>query len=190
MSTGQQQQQKPGPTMNDYLGWLYWLCDVYRCIPGPFLRYGQGAQAYDLRAAAALLVMFTLAAAERDGGLLLFLGVWLVALAYRRFQGFRLRQKGVMIHSRYAGEAWLAMQVPFVRSERTATGIIEPTICLLAGAMLCPLSVNLGALLMVGWLVLLVRDGIEREIDRKRLERMRDAEIEAAWYGDRFRRGE
>ena len=190
MSTDQQQgEQKVSPTANDYLGMAYAVCDIYRCIVGPFLRYGQGMEAYGIRAGIAFLVLLTLAGVERDFGLWLFLAVWIVALIYRRVQTFKRIRRGAIIHSRYAGDPWLALKVPFVRSEHTAKGIIEPSICLLVGVMLCPLSVNLGAIVCAGWLLLLVHNGIEREIDRKRLERMRDAEIEAHWYGDRFRRG-
>ena len=190
MSNDQQQgDQKVSPSANDYLGMTYFVCDVYRTIPGPFLRYGQGVEAYGVRGGLAFVGLLTCCTLARDWVLWLFMALWIVALVYRRVQTLLLIRRGAIIHSRYAGDPWLAFKVPFVRSEHTAMGIIEPSIMMLAGVMTCPLSINLGALLMVGWLALMVHHGIEREIDRKRLERMRDAAIEAQWYGDRFRRG-
>lgn len=185
----QQQQQKPNPTANDYLGAIYVVCDAYRCLVGPFLRYGQGAEAYSIKAFIVFVILLTFAAAERDPALWAFLALWIVALIFRRVQSVRLRKHGV-IHSRYAGDPWLAFKVPFVKSDYTARGLIEPVICFLAGIAICPLSVNLGGLLMLGWPAMFIHAAIEKEIHRKRMERMADAQIDAQWYGDRFRRGE
>lgn len=93
-----------------------------------------------------------------------------------------------MIHSQYAGFPFWAMKVPLVREERTAKGFIEPLICFLTGVMLCPLSVGIGGYVMCCGIAFAVRQALEDEVTRKRVERMQDARIEHEWYAEQLRR--
>jgi hypothetical protein len=79
------------------------------------------------------------------------------------------------------------MMLPFVQRESTATGIVEPVMCLVAGTLLYPLSHNLGWFILLGSLSFLLRNAIAGEVIRKRLERMRDAEIEQRYLAYRYK---
>ena len=181
------QSQEPGQrsSREDGLGLLYMATNVVATCVTPFMRHSFGVEALGFPGFFALVLMITCTASVPR--MPLFIAAWLIALITQRLWTFRLVRKGIRWHSRYAGYPWLAMRMPFVRSEETATGFVEPMICFLAGVALCPLSESLGGLVMLTAPALMIRNGIEKELQRKRLQRMHDAEIEQRCMSDRFR---
>ncbi len=114
-----------------------------------------------------------------------FFFAWLGALIVQRLRSWGAYRRGVLVHSRYAGQPLL--RIPFVRSEEEIMGFWEPAVAFFGGILLCSLSIDLGGFVACSGFALLIRNGIEREIERKRLQRMQDAMIEHAYYADRFR---
>lgn len=164
---------------------LYFLVNVHATLITPFLRSGFGNNALGFPGLFALVLL--LLCMGKEPKMLLWLFAWLVAVIVQRLETFRLLRKGVAIHSYYSGYPSVAMRCPFVRKEKTAFLLIEPMTCAVLGALLCQYSEFMGAFLMAGFLSLPIRAAIEHEVYRKRVERMRDAEIEQRWLADRFR---
>jgi len=189
--SGQPQQQesfsrvKPGDTINLF----YFVANIHRTAIATLIRRDYGSEALGWNAFLAMILIFMVYAATLDQVVLFYLGVWFFCQIGQRIRTFWNFRKGIVIHSQYAGYPYLAMMVPFVRRQSTATGIIEPMMCLFGGVLLCPLSVNLGGFIMCGLLSFMVTDGIEREIRRQRLVRMHDAEIEQRWYSNSYKNG-
>lgn len=177
--------QKPQPA--DLTNWLYFFCHVHGTAMLPFLRHGSGSEAYALNGVLMFLVLLLLAIATKNPACWLFFGAWFIAICRRRGQCNAARKRGEIIHSRYDGDPWLALKVPFVKRHKTAREFVEPMMCFISGALLCTFSIELGALVMAGFVTLMIKNAIEEEITCKRLERMRDASIENAWYAERFR---
>ncbi len=125
--------------------------------------------------------------AAEDPALWYFMGVWFLSLAVLKSRSARAERRGGWVHSRYAGYPWVAMHMPFVRSEKTAAAFVEPMIVLVLGTLLCPLSVDLGGLILTSFASLMLKFGLEEEIDRKRMQQMRDAEMEMRYYAERYR---
>jgi hypothetical protein len=189
MSNGQQNQQSQRLQSEDMFGAIYFFCNIHASAIANVIRRDFGREALGWNSFLAMFVILFLYAGTADKAMLALLGVWFVCQVMQRIRTYRLLRGGAIIHSRYAGYPYLAMKVPFVRSLATATGIIEPMMCLIAGTLLCTVSVNLGGFIMLGFVSFMVRNGIEKEIQRKRIERMRDAEIEQRWFSHVYKNG-
>lgn len=189
MSNDQQNPQTQRLKNEDSLGLVYFLSNIHASCIATLIRRDFGKDALGWNSFLGMFLIFLVYAATEDQVVLAYLGIWFFCQVVQRFRTYRLLRGGAVMHSRYAGYPYLAMQVPFVRSQETAMGIIEPMLCLIAGTMLCPVSVNLGGFIMCGFLSFMVRNGIESEIRRKRLEKMRDAELEQRWYSNAYKNG-
>ena len=146
-----------------------------------------GTEALGFPAFFAMLLMLLVGAFGRLPEMFSYLACWLVVLMCQRLRTFWLVRRGVILHSRYEGYPCVALSLPFVHKVSTAKGVIEPLLCLLAGAALDPFSHGMGVFFMVGCFSLAIVEGIHRELDRKRLAAMRDAEIEQKWLAARYR---
>jgi len=186
---GPQNQNQPNGQSDkvDVVGVLYLVANVLATSVAVFIRRGFGREALGFNSLIAVIVLYTLSASE-GRGFLIFTGAFIVAQVWRRIETFRLIRKGAIIHSRYAGYPYLAMKVPFVKSEKMAMELVEPVMCFTVGILLCPLSVGLGGYLVVCGVGFIVRHCINDALDRKRIERMQDATIEHQWYSDQMRR--
>jgi hypothetical protein len=152
----------------------------------PFMRYGFGVEAFGLNALAAFVMILLYAGETRDPAMIYFFYAWLLAVIAQRLETWRLVRKGWVEHSRYAGYPWLAMKLPFIKKPVTAKNCVEPVLCLLVGALLCPLSEALGVFIMLGLPSLLIQRAIESQVNINRLRRMRDAAIEQRYLSDLY----
>jgi hypothetical protein len=180
-------QKKPeGRPGEQGLNALYFVCHAHASVLGVFLRHGFGRDALGLPSLAGVGMMFLTYAARPDLPMLAFMLCWLAAQVAQRVRTFRLLRRGVALHSRYPGTPWLARKMPFVRSD-TAAKKLEPPLCLLAGLACLPLSPSLACFLAAGFFSLLIRHGMDEEVVRKHVQRMRDAEIEQKNVWSRYR---
>lgn len=168
----------------DALGLLYGLANVHFTCIAVFIRCRFGSEALGWNGLGAFLLLICLAASQPGMGW--YFLAWLVMQIYRRVETLRMWMRGQVTHSRYAGDPWLAMRIPFCRDDQSARAA-EPLLCFALGAVLLPLSQCAGGLVMAGLVSATVRNIIEELIDRKRIQAMRDAEIEASYYGRRLR---
>jgi len=169
------------------LGLLYFASNVLATSIAVFIRRGFGREALSWNSLFAFLLLLFLAGAEGPA-FVLFAGAFTAAQIYRRIETFRIIRGGGIVHSQYAGYPYVAMKVPFVKTEHRAKELIEPLFCFITGLLLCPVSVGIGGYVALCGIGFMVRYGIDDAVARKRIERMQDARIEHEWYSEQTRR--
>lgn len=178
-------QQQPEMTIGDWLEIVYFAFGVHAYALLPWLRYGQGREAYR-QAWPSIFLLLLCCGVEPGGFPSHYLGLWLLMLAVRRAQNIKLLKAGAEIHSQFAGLPWLAMRAPFVRSVKSAY-CVEPLLCLLIAGALLPLSPAIALLWAVGFVTLSIRHAVLLEIMRRRAEALTDAQIEQRFYSNESR---
>ena len=181
-----QQEQQFG--MRESFNLLYAAAKVHAMCFWPIIRRDFGTEALGFPAFFAMVLMLMVGAFGRIPEMFPYLGFWLIMLILARARTFQMVRQGVVWHSRYEGIPWLALCFPLIRTESRAKRMMEPVLCLLAGAAVYQLlSHGLGVFIMAGFLSMAIVVGINDELDRKRLAAMRDAEIEQKWLVARYR---
>lgn len=180
---GQPGQPQANEKKGDPLGALYWLCVIHSNCIIVFLRRGFGREALGMRGLLALVLLLLCLGGEPL--MILWIAAFLVAVIVQRIITLRAIRKGAVIHSLYAGTPLLTI-IPFFRKERDAM-ILEMILCFALGALLMALSHVMGLFMMLGFITLAIRTGIEDSVCQRRLDRMRDGQIEGRFYGDRMR---
>lgn len=167
---------------------LYFLTSAHANCFVPFLRRGIGREGFGAAAlgSLAILILMIPQAPEFEG----FLYLWLVAVVCQRISTHRRLKRGERIHSRYNGWPWLAMKLPFVRSEKTCKVFVEPMLCMLIGTAICPLSESLGGFIICGMFTLNFQHAMDGEAQVKKVRRMRDAAIEQKLLSRMYRSNE
>lgn len=128
--------------------------------------------------------MVLMLAGTGEAGFYYFM-TWLFFMCANRALSQKNERLGVAIHSRYAGDPWLARWV--CKSDDFAKRYVEPLICFGVGVGLMPVSEILGAFVMSGMVSLGVVQAIEWQLTRVRVMQMRDAEIEQRYHADLYR---
>lgn len=182
-----QNQQENQWGMRQSFNLLYALCKIHAYCFWPFMRRDFGTDGLGLPALCAMGMILLTGGLGRIPEMFPFLGLWLLALVCQRARTFWLVQQSAVWHSRYEGYPWLALCFLRGGKEPMAKRLIEPMLCLVAGFVLYPFSPEFGRFVMAGWLSMGLLAVINREIDRKRLAAMRDAEIEQKWLAGRYR---
>jgi len=186
-----QQQQREGfdnLSMKDSFNIFNLACNSLGACVVPFLRTGFGKEYPGVAALFGLIIMVLYAGFARVPEMFPYIGMWLVAVILQRAKTFDLARKGVVVHSRYWGYPKLALMVPFVRKEGTARGIIEPLLCsFIGGALASWWSPGVGGFVIVAGWANAFAGAIVVELDRKKLQAMRDAEIEQRYLAARYR---
>ncbi len=184
----QQQQQPEGLFSRKQAGesftMIHWICTALSVTFTPFIRTAFGSEALGVPAVFAAIILLVVSAAAQDPVMYGWLVLWLMFVVIRRYQGWQLRRKGVVMHSR-ASYPWLGMKIPLVRKELTAV-LMETVMCFIGGAFLCYLSTTAGGFLMIAGFALALKTGIEKDLDRKRIQAMTDASLVQRSYADRF----
>jgi hypothetical protein len=121
----------------------------------------------------------------RWGGEQFMMLFWLAFIAmsgYRRWEIHRRNDAGTLWHSMYMGTSLLPL--PF--SEEKIFKFFEPALVLGAGYLLYGLSGQVGAWLMISAFALFINNHIVFYNERRAMLDMRDAQIEARYFGDAF----
>jgi hypothetical protein len=169
---------------SDPLGILYGLCNIHCTTFTVFLHYGFGSEALGFPGMFALILLFFCMAG--DPRMMYWLVAFLVTLVIQRLITVSMLRRGCELHSLSNGWPLIAKLLPFVR-KRTSLIVIEVLLCFLAGACMMGTSEFIGKYLMLGGVSLFVRTVIEESVARRRVQRMRDAELEQRWLSERFR---
>jgi hypothetical protein len=183
MANGQAGQPQTNEKRGDPLGLLYLLCVIHSTCITVFLRTRVGREALGFRGLLALGLLLVCCAG--DPLMIWWVVAFLAAVLVQRIITRRATSKGAVIHTLYGGTP-LMMKLPFVKKEQSAV-VMEMFLCLLAGALLLPVSQFIGAFLMLGFVTLAARFGIEDFVYQRRLDRMNNARIEGSWLGNRMR---
>jgi hypothetical protein len=168
---------------------LLWLgANCYSTCFTVFIRTGFGTEALGVNGVGAvILILIGMSEGGDPGAFLNFLYAWLCALVVQRVRTAKMVNAGLIEHSRYSGWPSLTLKLfPFIKSEMRAKGV-EPGLCAVAGVLLAPMSPPLAAFVFCGAFALAVVRGMEQQVNRMRVQQMRDAEIEHRQLAMRFR---
>jgi hypothetical protein len=181
-----QQPKQPFDDIRTGFNFVSWLISGYATAILPFLRKDFGADFFGLNALVAAVVMILFGAMEHSDDLLPYLFIWIVFVAAHRLDAYRNHRKGRIIHSRYVGDNWFASKLPPTK-HKTVQMVIEPVVCLLVGALICPYSPGIGKFLIVGAFAVMLFNGTQRAVMQRRVRRMHDAHIEQQTTARMFR---
>lgn len=157
---------------------IYTLANCHAVCFQVFLRENFGEEAFGGLIGPGALVMLLLAAGS-DPIMFYYLALWLGMLICQRIQMGINRRKGLIPKSNYNGFPKVAMQLFRCKTE-TQARMIEPVICLLVGIPLMYYGFEVaGKFISAGAASMWVIETFSRQIDRRKIQQMRDAQIEA-----------
>jgi hypothetical protein len=185
-------QQRPGEglTLPGAFNLLYIVMAGYSTCLTVFVRHSFGREALGINGVAALVVLILYSSCypfSRGMGCLLWL--WFVALVMQRLCTALVYARGHWIHSHSSGYPWLGYAVPFVRKHKTAIACEFLALCALGG-FLMDWDLALGQFVFFGAWTVLLKTNLDEQMERRRLFRMRDAEIEQRTLVERYRAGD
>jgi hypothetical protein len=111
---------------------------------------------------------------------------FMMALPIQRIITFAMLRRGYGLHSMDSGWPLLMLILPFIKKRNTAIAV-EATLCFLVGGILIGVSPFIGQYMVIGCFSLILRTTIETWVINRRLQRMRDAELEQRWLTERYR---
>lgn len=163
---------------------IAFLACVHAATLTPFIRRGFGLQANGWNAFGAMIVLLVFCGESPSDIVMECYAVsWFLALLFQKAYTLRCIRRGEKIHSRYWGDPWIALKLPFVRTEGFARRF-EPSMCFVIGACLLWVSPALAALWMFGLISLTVILCVDHVVTQARMQAIDDAEIEARYYAD------
>jgi hypothetical protein len=151
----------------------------------PFFRKNFGSEALGVPGLIAFVLMLLVGGFGEIPEMLYFMGLWLVAMLYQRTNTMVAMWKGVVRHSRYEGD----VDTKLIRNRSTVKLILEPVTCGLFGLCIemSGISHGLAVFIGMGFFSLSAVAWIDRQLEHKRLEAMRDAAIEQSYLASRYR---
>lgn len=183
-----QQGNESGLSRKDSFNALYGLAKGHSMCFLPFVRKNFGSEALGRPGAIALVILVAVGGLGRIPEMWPFLGFWILAMLCQRASSERAKRQGVVRHSRYEGDVDEQMVKRF--GSRTAVKqVVEPLLCLLVGVGIetAGLSHGLAVFIGSGAVSLALVAMIDRQLDNKRVQAMRDAAIEQSYLAARYR---
>jgi hypothetical protein len=175
--------------MNDSFHLLYFLASSHALCLTVFLRRDFGREAIGMMGLAAGLMILTYGSLMNSLAVWYFFLAWILAVLAQRIRQHHNWRTGVSLHSRYPGDSWLAYRLfPRLKSEPNARAV-DAFLCLAIGGLLTQLSPPLGWFVMTGFVSILVCEAIRVELTRKRLQAMRDAQLEQQYIAQEYQQG-
>jgi hypothetical protein len=151
----------------------------------PFFRRNFGSEALGVPGVIAFVLMLVVGSFGQIPEMWPFLGLWLIVVLCHRASTMRALRQGVIRHSRYEGD----VDTKLIKSRATVKQVIEPLVCVASAVGFEMAGLSHGFALFVGWgaLSLSLVALIGRQLINRRVEAMRDAEIEQGYLAARYR---
>lgn len=151
----------------------------------PFFRKNFGSEALGWPGLTAFIIMLLVGSFGRIPEMWPFLGVWMIAMLYQRASTTRAMRRGVIRHSQYEGD----VDTKLIKNRTTVKQVLEPLACVVGGVFFEAMGMSHGFALFIGWgaFSLCLVATIDRQLEIKRLQAMRDAEIEQRYLAARYR---
>jgi len=183
-----QQGNENGLSHKDSFNAVYALAKGHSMCVLPFVRKNFGSEALGNPAAIALVIIIAVGGLGRIPDMWLFLGLWVLAMLCQRASSERAKRQGVVRHSRYEGDVDEQMVKRF-GSRTVVKQLIEPLFCVVMGLFVeaAGLSHGLAVFIGSGAFSLALVAMIDRQLDEKRVQAMRDAAIEQSYLAARYR---
>lgn len=164
---------------------VYALANGHAMCFLPFFRRNFGREALGWPGLIAFAIMLVVGSFGRIPDMWPFLVLWIGVMLLQRASTMREMQRGIVRHSRYEGD----VDTKWIKSRTTVKQVLEPLACVLAGLCIEAAGFTHGLAVFVGSgaFSLALVAMIDRQLDEKRLQAMRDAEIEQRYLAARFR---
>ncbi len=153
-----------------------------------FLRTDFGREGIGLHGLIAALLILGYGSFANCFPMFIYFLLWMLAVIGQRIRQFINWRRGVIIHSRYSGYPWLAKRLFPRMTELNARGV-DAFLCLAVGGLLAQFNQPLGWFVMAGFVSILFSEAVMVESTRKRLQAMRDAEIEQRYLAEQYKSG-
>lgn len=185
----QHQQQQGGSDMKGAFNALYNLAYGHAIIAIVFLRSNLGREAIGIHGIFGLAFILLWGGMTSSYGMYVLLCAYLLALLSQRMKTFANERKGIITHSRYQGDSVVSKRLFPRMSDLNAKGI-DAFLCLvIGGALAAFVDQGLGLFIGFGFISILLCENINRELYRKRMQAMRDAEIEQRYLAETYKSG-
>jgi hypothetical protein len=168
--------ERPEIDVGNSAAMIYMAADaISTCHTPPFSsRFGREYPGF--RGVFAFLAMPVLAAFLESEAILLWWKLWIAVVVVRRIGMFIRERRGDWEHSGYRGWPWLAMRIPFVRTETQARAC-EPFLFAAAAYFATPYDQGFAAFLAMGAGSLFIVNIFHAQIRYKERIAFRDAQF-------------
>jgi hypothetical protein len=186
----QQPQTTPGDrvTMAGSFNGLYALANAHALTCTVFIRTDFGREGIGLHGLVAMLMILFYGSFLNCYPMFPFFLLWMLAVICQRIRQLINWRRGVILHSRYNGYPWLSKRLFPRMSELNARGV-DAFLCLAIGGLLAQFNQPLGWFVMAGFVSILFSEAVMVEFNRRRLQAMRDAEIEQRYLAEQYKSG-
>lgn len=186
----QQQQQNDQVGMRGGFNLITALLQGHAMTCTVFMRTDLGKEAIGFAGMFGFFIMLVYGGLMNSYPMFIYLCLYLLMVLAQRMKQFSNWRKGIIVHSRYVGYPWLAFKLfPRIKTEANAKGA-EAFLCLAVGGLLAAyVDQPLGWWVMFGLVSILATESMIVEVQRRRLQAMRDAEIEQQALADAYREG-
>jgi len=185
-----QQRSQPGDmlTLGESFKSLNALAHAHACTVTPFLRTDFGSEGIGLHGLIGGGMILGWGCYANCYPMFIFFLIWIVALAIQRAKTFLNWRRGVIVHTRYNGYPWIVRRF-FPRLSEPNAKAVEAFACLGIGGLLAQFWPPLGWYVMAGFVSIMVTEAVIAETAKRRLQAMRDAEIEQRYLAERYKSG-
>lgn len=185
-------QQHGGPgdrlTLAGSFNGLHFLANAHALTCTVFLRTDFGREGIGIFGLMAGLLILGYGSFANCYPMFIYFLIWSVAVICQRIRQFSNWQRGAIIHSRYNGYPFVSKRL-FPRMSELNARSIDAFLCLAIGGLLAQFSQPLGFFVMAGFLSIMFSEAVMVEGTKRRLQTMRDAEIEQRFLAEQYKSG-
>jgi len=185
-----QQRSQPGDmlTLAESFNGLNVVANAHACTVTPFFRTDVGSEGIGLHGLIGAGMILGWGCYANCYPMFIYFLVWMVAVAIQRVKTFLNWRRGVIVHTRYNGYPWLVRRF-FPRISEANAKAVEAFACLGIGGLLAQFWPPLGWYVMAGFASIMFTEAVIAETAKRRLQAMRDAEIEQRYLAEKYREG-
>lgn len=184
--------QRPQPgdhlTMASSVNGLNILANAHASTLTPFSRTDFGSEGLGMPGLIGAGIILAWGCYFNSYPMFIYFLVWMGVLLCQRVKTFINWRRGAANHSRYNGYPWIARRF-FPRLSEPNAKAVEAFAYLGIGGLIAQFCPPLGWYLMLGLPSILISEAIIVETTRRRLQAMRDAEIEQEYMNEMYKRG-
>ncbi|MDX1968577.1 MAG: hypothetical protein SFV23_15475 [Planctomycetaceae bacterium] len=184
------QMPQPGDrlTLASSFNGLNILANAHAVTLTPFFRTDFGSEGIGMPGVIGIFLILGWGSAFNCYPMFIFFIVWIAAVICQRVKTFINWRTGVISHSFYNGYPWLVRRF-FPRLSEPNAKAVEAFACFGIGGVIAQFVPPLGWYLMLGLASILFSEAVIVEQSRRRLQAMRDAEIEQRYLAEKYRQG-
>lgn len=184
----QPQQPADGLTMAGSFNGAHFLANAHALSCTVFLRTSFGREGIGMHGLVTMLMILSYGCFMQCLAMFPFFAVWFLAVIFQRVRQWTNDRRGVTVHSRYTGYPWLSKRLFPRMSELNARGV-DAFLCFAVGGVIAQFDKPFGWFVMAGFLSIMFSEAVMVETTKRRLQAMRDAEIEQRSLAEQYKSG-